>query len=111
MMPQPPYSPDLAPCDFFLFPKLKRPIKRRRYATLDEMKTASKEELKKIFKNEFLKCFEDWKNRWHKSVGHLTAALVAAVLVSPCLRGFMQDAELSSVIPQLPLVLVPRGTY
>ncbi|UYV85114.1 hypothetical protein LAZ67_X004615 [Cordylochernes scorpioides] len=50
MMPQPPYSPYLAPCDFSLFPKLKRPMKGRRYATLDEIKTASKEELKKIFK-------------------------------------------------------------
>ncbi|UYV84128.1 hypothetical protein LAZ67_X001276 [Cordylochernes scorpioides] len=49
MMPQSPYFPDLAPCDFFLFPKLKRPIKGRRYATLDEIKTASKEELKNIF--------------------------------------------------------------
>ncbi|UYV75977.1 hypothetical protein LAZ67_13002008 [Cordylochernes scorpioides] len=68
MMPQPPYSPDLAPCDFFLFPKLKRPMKGRRYATLDEIKTASKEELKKIFKNDFLKCFEDWKNRWQKCI-------------------------------------------
>ncbi|UYV64915.1 hypothetical protein LAZ67_3002413 [Cordylochernes scorpioides] len=68
MMPQPPYSPDLAPCDFFLFPKLKRPMKGRRYATLDEIKTASKEKLKKIFKNDFLKCFEDWKNRWHKCI-------------------------------------------
>ncbi|UYV65187.1 hypothetical protein LAZ67_3003503 [Cordylochernes scorpioides] len=63
MMPQPPYSLDLAPCDFFLFPKLKRSMKGRRYATLDEIKTASKEELKKILKNDFLKCFEDWKNR------------------------------------------------
>ncbi|UYV79971.1 hypothetical protein LAZ67_18001230, partial [Cordylochernes scorpioides] len=52
-MPQPPYSPDLAPCDFFLFPKLKRPMKGRRYATLDEIKTASKEELKKLLKNDF----------------------------------------------------------
>ncbi|UYV69704.1 hypothetical protein LAZ67_7000325 [Cordylochernes scorpioides] len=68
MMPQPPYSPDLAPCDFFLFPKLKRPMKGRRYATLDEIKTASKEELKKIFLNDFLKCFEDWKTRWHKCI-------------------------------------------
>ncbi|UYV63421.1 hypothetical protein LAZ67_2004019 [Cordylochernes scorpioides] len=50
MMPQPPYSPDLAPCDFFLFPKLKRPMKGQRYATLDEIKTALKEKLKKIFK-------------------------------------------------------------
>ena len=23
VLPHPPYSPDLAPCDFFLFPKLK----------------------------------------------------------------------------------------
>ncbi|UYV76948.1 hypothetical protein LAZ67_14002538 [Cordylochernes scorpioides] len=67
-MPQPPYSPDLAPCDFFLFPKLKRPMKGRRYATLDEIKTASKEELKKNFFYDFLKCFEDWKNRWHKCI-------------------------------------------
>ncbi|UYV71265.1 hypothetical protein LAZ67_8002433 [Cordylochernes scorpioides] len=68
MIPQPPYSADLAPCDFFSFPKLKRPMKGRRYATLDEIKTASKEELKKIFKNDFLKCFEDRKNRWHKCI-------------------------------------------
>ncbi|UYV84344.1 hypothetical protein LAZ67_X001901, partial [Cordylochernes scorpioides] len=68
MMPQPTYSPDLAFCDFFLFPKLKRPMKGRRYATLDEIKTASKEGLKKILKNDFLKCFEDWKNRWHKCI-------------------------------------------
>lgn len=27
VMSQPPYSPDLAPCDFFLFPKLKRTLK------------------------------------------------------------------------------------
>ncbi|UYV71222.1 hypothetical protein LAZ67_8002258 [Cordylochernes scorpioides] len=33
-----------------------------------EIKTASKEELKKISKNDFLKCFEDWKNRWHKCI-------------------------------------------
>ncbi|UYV84670.1 hypothetical protein LAZ67_X003052 [Cordylochernes scorpioides] len=72
MMPQPPYSPDLAPCDFFLFPKLNKLMKGRRYATLDEIKTASKEELKNILKNDFFKGFEDWKNRWHntRSTGH-----------------------------------------
>ena len=68
MMPQPPYSPDLAPCDFFLFPKLKRPMKGRRYATIEEIKTASLEELNKITKNDFFKCFEDWKKRWQKCI-------------------------------------------
>ncbi|KAG5323782.1 MOS1T transposase, partial [Pseudoatta argentina] len=68
MISQPPYSPDLAPCDFFLFPKLKRPMKGRRYDTIEEIKTASKEELNKITKKDFLKCFEDWKKRWHKCI-------------------------------------------
>lgn len=68
IMPQPPYSPDLAPCDFFLFPKLKRPMKGRRYATIEEIKTASKEDLNKITKNDFSKCFEDWKKRYHKCI-------------------------------------------
>ncbi|UYV76747.1 K02A2.6-like [Cordylochernes scorpioides] len=36
-----------------------------------------------------------------RSVLGLTAALVAAVLVLSCLRGFMQDAELSLVNPQI----------
>ncbi|UYV82663.1 hypothetical protein LAZ67_22000430 [Cordylochernes scorpioides] len=47
---------------------LLRLVKGRPYATFEEIKTASKEELKKILKNEFLKCFEDWKNRWHKCI-------------------------------------------
>ena len=33
-IPQPPYSPDLAPCDFWLFPKLRG----CRYETIEEMK-------------------------------------------------------------------------
>ena len=34
---QPPYSPDLVPCDFWLFPKLKSPLKKRRFQTIDEI--------------------------------------------------------------------------
>jgi hypothetical protein len=29
-----PYSPDLTPCDFWLFPKLKSPLKRRRFVNV-----------------------------------------------------------------------------
>ena len=31
VLPHPPYSPDLAPCDIFLFPKLKSFLARRQY--------------------------------------------------------------------------------
>ena len=36
---QPPYSPDLAPCDFWLFPKLKSPLKEKRFHTINEENT------------------------------------------------------------------------
>ncbi|UYV72783.1 CLCN3 [Cordylochernes scorpioides] len=39
-------------------------MKGRRYATLDEIKTASKEELKNILKNDFLKFTTGRKHRW-----------------------------------------------
>ena len=34
---QPPYNPDLVPCDFWLFPKLKPPLKKKRFHTIDEI--------------------------------------------------------------------------
>ena len=36
-MTQPFYSPDLAPCDFWLFPKLKSPLKGKRFQTVSEI--------------------------------------------------------------------------
>jgi len=37
VIPLPPYSPDLAPCDFFLFPKMKLKLKGRRFDTTEEI--------------------------------------------------------------------------
>ena len=34
---QPSYSPDMAPCHFWLFPKLKLPLKGKRFQTIDEI--------------------------------------------------------------------------
>ena len=67
-VPQPPYSPDMAPCDFFLLQKIKRTLKGRRFTAIDDIKSASLREPKAILKIEFEKCFEDWKKRWHKCI-------------------------------------------
>ena len=41
---QPSYSPDMAPCDFFLFPKIKSQLKGRRFQDVDDIqKNATKE--------------------------------------------------------------------
>lgn len=37
-LPHPPYSPDLAPSDFFLFPKLKESLKGTRFDSLEQAK-------------------------------------------------------------------------
>ena len=37
-MPQPPYSPELAPADFSVFSKLKTPMKGKRLATIEVIK-------------------------------------------------------------------------
>ena len=34
---QPPYNPDLVPCDFQLFPKLRSPLKGKRFQTINEI--------------------------------------------------------------------------
>ena len=65
---QPPYSPDLAPCDFWLFSKLKLPLKGRRFQTANEIKMNATRQLTVIPKKEFLDCFEKWKECWDKCV-------------------------------------------
>lgn len=38
-----PYSPDLAPCDYFLFRLLKKDLRGRRFLTDEDMKSAENE--------------------------------------------------------------------
>jgi hypothetical protein len=37
VIPHPPYSPDVAPCNFFLFPKMKLKLKGCRFDTTEEI--------------------------------------------------------------------------
>ena len=39
-VPHPPYSPDLVPCDFWLFSKLKENLRGSRFETIEEMEEA-----------------------------------------------------------------------
>jgi histone-lysine N-methyltransferase SETMAR len=41
-MDHPPYSPDLAPCDFWLFPKLKNALKGQRFSDLSDIQPSMK---------------------------------------------------------------------
>jgi len=62
--PNPPYSPDLAPADFFLFPKLKTTLKERRFQTIEEIKENVVRELLAVTVSVFQEAFKQWKKCW-----------------------------------------------
>jgi hypothetical protein len=53
VMPHPPYSPDLAPYNFFLFPNMK--LKGRRFDTIEEIQGESQRVLDTVSEKDFQK--------------------------------------------------------
>jgi len=65
VLEHPAYSPDLAPSDFFLFPKIKEILKGRHS---DDIRSNTMAALKAIPQNQFQNCFEGWSRRWHRCI-------------------------------------------
>ena len=61
---QPPYSPDLAPCDFCLFSKLRG----CRYETIEEMKEAVMKVIDTLTQEDFHGAFEKLLERCNKYI-------------------------------------------
>ena len=62
-VPQPPYSPDLGPCDFWLLPKLRG----YRYETTEEMKEAVTKVIDMFTQDDFHGAFQKLLERYNKS--------------------------------------------
>ena len=62
----PPYSPDLAPSDFFLFPKIKSALKGTRFESVDVMKAKATELMNKLSEDDLQHCFQQWKIRMER---------------------------------------------
>ena len=63
-LPQPPYSPDLALCDFWLFPKLRG----CRYETIEEMKEAVMKVIDMLTQGDFHGAFQKSLERYNKCI-------------------------------------------
>ena len=66
-VPQPPYSSDLAPCDFWLFPKLKEKL-RDNYETIEEMKEAMTKVIDTLTQENFHGAFQKLLERYNKCI-------------------------------------------
>lgn len=62
-LPHPPYSPDLAPCDFFLFPTIKDKIKGKYFSSAKEAVAAYESAIFDLSDEDWNKCFQDWFRR------------------------------------------------
>ena len=66
VMEHPQYSPDLAPCDFFLFPKIESALKGTRFESMDAVKAKAMQLLNSITQDDLQHCFQQWKIRMER---------------------------------------------
>jgi hypothetical protein len=57
----PPYSPDFAPCDFALFPRLKTKLYCHHFYTIEVFEEQSKTVLNTFSEYDFQDAFKKWK--------------------------------------------------
>jgi len=62
----PTYSPDLAPYDFFQFPKIKLKLKGRRFDSIEEIQAESQRVLDTLIEKSFQEAFQKWRRRWDR---------------------------------------------
>jgi len=69
VIPHPPYSPDLAPCDFSLFPKTKLKLKGHQFDTTEEIQAKSQRVLDTLMEKDFQEAFQKCR-RWRDQCLH-----------------------------------------
>lgn len=67
----PPYSPDLAPCDFHVFGPMKEALAKRRYFTNEEVQIVTQEWLSDVGRDFFNKGIEKLVSRYDKCLNKL----------------------------------------
>ena len=66
--PQPPYSPDIAPSDFFLFGYMKEKLKGRRFNSKEELLEAIHSILGAISEQKLKEVFLEWERRFQQVI-------------------------------------------
>jgi hypothetical protein len=89
----PPYSLDSAPCDLFLFTKMKLNPKGRRFDTNEEFQVESQRVLDTLTENDFQEEFQKWRRRWDRY-------LPTCVRVMAAYRPYGEFDDFYSVSPE-----------
>ncbi|EGI69773.1 Mariner Mos1 transposase, partial [Acromyrmex echinatior] len=68
LLPHPPYSPDLAPCDFFLFPNLKKWLGGKKFTSNEQVIAETEAYFAEFDKSYFSEGLQKWQKRWEKCI-------------------------------------------
>lgn len=68
LMPHPPYSPDLAPCDFWLFRRLKKSLRGKKFRSESEIDSAIHEFFASIPTEDWRAVFTKWQERMERCI-------------------------------------------
>ena len=68
LLPHPPYSPDLAPCDFFLVPNLKKSVAGQKFESNEEVIAATEAYFANLQKTYFPDVLKKLEHRWVKCI-------------------------------------------
>lgn len=68
LLPHPPYSPDLAPCDYFLFPNLKKWLGGKKFGSNEEIISSTNAYFEGFKKSYFSEGIEKLEKRWTKCI-------------------------------------------
>jgi histone-lysine N-methyltransferase SETMAR len=68
VLPHPPYSSDLAPCDFLFFSPLERKLRGRQFQSAEEVVTATREAIWDLPADIFQQCFQQLYQRWQTCI-------------------------------------------
>ena len=115
VLKHPPYSPDLNPCDFFLFPRLKKMLSGNMYTSRSSLGSAIYQCLQQTPKEDYLSAFRDWVKKVTKmcfSKGRILWRLVIKIclikrsteVIRTLRQNFLQDprnANFRSTKPSL----------
>ena len=68
LMEHPQYSPDLAPCDFWLFLKIKSAPAGKPFSRIQDLAKAVHSEMRAIPASEYRECFQKWRMRMQRRI-------------------------------------------
>ncbi len=63
-----PWLPDLAPNDFWAFPRVEKDTQDKRWEMVEEIEQATTNSLKALTVEEFQDCFQQWERHWAKCI-------------------------------------------